>query len=259
MSPSTNGDDNKVVEFPKTAEERKALRKAKQDLERQQLIAVFVDEAGADQALFRTYDGVAYADLIIAGHRETWPIRSKQFRFEYIRYLRRQLESLTDKGAVMALALGPSLKKAAVNAAIDEFEMRAICSQVEREVHVRVASDGDDLYIDLCDHDWHAVRSHGGRMVGCPISTSAIPTHIRDAAAALSRARHFPRCIAAISEYQRKRFRPRGRFFARCFAAAWPVSGLRAYRGTRHIENHARAHLAKFGRPQLGPDKLIAV
>ena len=158
MSPSTGGDDNKVVEFPKTAEERRALRKAKQDLERQRLISVFVDEAGTDRALFRTGDGAAYADLIIAGHRETWPIRSKQFRFEYIRYLKRQLENLTDKGAVMALALGPSLKKAAVNAAIDEFEMRAICSQVERDVHVRVASEGDDIYIDLCDRDWHAVR-----------------------------------------------------------------------------------------------------
>ena len=60
----TSGDDNKVVEFPKTAEERRALRKAKQDLTRQRLIAVFVDEAGADQALFRSYDGVAYADLL---------------------------------------------------------------------------------------------------------------------------------------------------------------------------------------------------
>jgi hypothetical protein len=158
MSPSIGGDGDKVVEFPKTAEERRALRKAKQDLERQRLIAVFVDEAGTDQALFRTGDGTAYADLIIAGHRETWPIRSKQFRFEYVRYLKRQLEHLTDKGAVMALALGPSLKKAAVNAAIDEFEMRAICSQVEREVHVRVASDGGDIYIDLCDRDWRAVR-----------------------------------------------------------------------------------------------------
>jgi hypothetical protein len=158
MSSSTGGDGDKVVEFPKTAEERKALRKAKQDLERQRLIAVFVDEAGTDQALFRTCDDVAFADLIIAGHRETWPIRSKPFRFEYIRYLRRQLEHLTDKDSVMAQTLGPSLKKAAINSAIDEFEMRAICSPVEREVHVRVASDGDDLYIDLCDRDWHAVR-----------------------------------------------------------------------------------------------------
>ena len=30
--------------------------------------------------LFHTTDGTAYADLIIDGHRETWPLRSKRFR-----------------------------------------------------------------------------------------------------------------------------------------------------------------------------------
>jgi len=55
-----------------------------------------------------------------------------------MRYVRRQFEALTDKGAVLALALGPSLKKTAVTAAVDAFEMEAICSPGEREVHVRV-------------------------------------------------------------------------------------------------------------------------
>ena len=108
--------------------------------------------------LFATADGVAFADLIVAGHRETWPIRSKQFRYEYIRYLKRQLERLTEAGAILALTVGLSLRKSAVNAAIDEFEMRAICSRATREVHVRVAAEGDDIYIDLADADWHAVR-----------------------------------------------------------------------------------------------------
>ena len=47
----TSNDDDKVVAFPKTAEERKALRKAKQDIERQKLVNLFIDEAGSD-ALF---------------------------------------------------------------------------------------------------------------------------------------------------------------------------------------------------------------
>ena len=38
MASNTSDDDNKVVEFPKTAEERRALRKAKQDIERQKLV-----------------------------------------------------------------------------------------------------------------------------------------------------------------------------------------------------------------------------
>jgi hypothetical protein len=60
------------------------------------------------------------------------------------------------------VSFGSAIKKAAINAAIDEFELKGICSQVEREVHVRVASDGDQLYIDLGDPGWHAVRITGG-------------------------------------------------------------------------------------------------
>ena len=97
-------------------------------------------------------------------------MRSKQFRFEYVRFLQREWERLTDKGEVLALTLKPSLKKGAISTAIDEFELRAIMSPVEREVHVRVAADGDDLYIDLGDRDWHAVRitAAGWRMVQAP-------------------------------------------------------------------------------------------
>jgi hypothetical protein len=43
------GDDN-VVQFPKTAEERRALRKAKEALEKQRLINVFIDEVGGEAA-----------------------------------------------------------------------------------------------------------------------------------------------------------------------------------------------------------------
>jgi hypothetical protein len=32
------------------------------------------------EELFHTPTGVAFADLITDGHRETWPIRSKSFR-----------------------------------------------------------------------------------------------------------------------------------------------------------------------------------
>ena len=80
MASSTSGGDDKLVAFPNAAE-RAALRKARQDVERQKLVNLFIDEAGSD-ALFSTGDSVAFADLIVAGHRETWPIRSKQFRYE---------------------------------------------------------------------------------------------------------------------------------------------------------------------------------
>ena len=166
MTHSTGGGDGTIDnQFPTTEEERRALRKAKQDRERQRLVNCFVDEAGADQALFHNSDGAAFADLIIEGSRQTWPIRSKQFRFAYIRYLQRELDRLTDAGAILALAFKPSLSKAAVNKAIDEFEMRAICSQTAREVHVRVASHGEDL-LHRSLRSRLACRSESRRLVG---------------------------------------------------------------------------------------------
>jgi hypothetical protein len=151
--------DDKVVEFPRTAAERQALAKAKQDRERQQLVNQFVDETG--QRLFHTPEGVAYADLIIGGCRQTWAVRSKQFRFAYCKYLQREIDRLMREGSVMASMLKASLSKRRVNEAIEDFEMRAITSDTEREVHLRVAADSGDLYIDLCDRDWQAIRIMG--------------------------------------------------------------------------------------------------
>ena len=70
---------DKIVEFPNSAAERKALAKARQDREQRRLVNQFPDLDG--HGLFHTPEGgVAYADLILEGHRETWPVRSRQFR-----------------------------------------------------------------------------------------------------------------------------------------------------------------------------------
>jgi hypothetical protein len=151
--------DDKVVVFPKSAAERQALAKARQDREKQKLINQFVDETG--QGLFHTPEGIAYADLIIEGCRQTWAVRSKEFRFAYCKYIQREIDRLMDEGSIAAVLLKGSLSRRRVNEAIDEFEMRAITSNVEREVHLRVASHDDDLFIDLCDRDWHAIRITG--------------------------------------------------------------------------------------------------
>src|SRR5215472_9040921 len=122
------GGDN-VVTFPTTAEERRAMRKLQQDRERQRLVNVFVDE---DRALFHDPNGIAYADLIIDGHRETWAIKSKEFRSFYIGYLRRQLDRLVAEGSILAMGVKAAMSKSAVNAAISDFEIRAIAQYVTR-------------------------------------------------------------------------------------------------------------------------------
>jgi hypothetical protein len=37
-------------------------------------------DLAAHAELFHTDTGIAYADLAIDGHRETWPVRSPRFR-----------------------------------------------------------------------------------------------------------------------------------------------------------------------------------
>jgi hypothetical protein len=112
MTSTTGGDNHNVVQFPKSAEERRAHRKAKEALEKQRLINVFIDEVGGDKALFHTRDDIAYADLIIAGHRETWQVRSKQFRHAYLRYLQRQFDRLVGEDEpLMAVALKAAMNK----------------------------------------------------------------------------------------------------------------------------------------------------
>ena len=37
-------------------------------------------QIAACEDLFHTATGTAFADLLVDGHRETWPIRSKRFR-----------------------------------------------------------------------------------------------------------------------------------------------------------------------------------
>src|SRR5215831_6062046 len=142
----------KVVEFPKTPEERKALLKAKRDQEKQKLINIF------GQSLFHTPDGIAYADLIVDSCRQTWAVRSKQFRHAFLRFVAAETNRLQAENPLMALVMGALTSKRRVNEAIDDFEMKALASTTEREVHLRVADDNDETYIDLCDHDWNAIR-----------------------------------------------------------------------------------------------------
>jgi hypothetical protein len=160
MSSTTGEGDDKVVAFPKTAEERRALAKAKQDREKQKLIHQFVDEE-TGQGLFHTPEGVGYADLVVEGCRQTWPVRSKQFRFAYCRYIQRGIERLVNEDSAIAALLKASLNKRRVNETIDDFEMKAMTSDTERKVYLRVASHSGDLYVDLCDRDWHAIRVTG--------------------------------------------------------------------------------------------------
>ena len=106
--------------------------------------------------LFQTPDEVAYADIEVNGHRETWAVQSKGYR----RWLRRRFFDEFD-GA-------PNSE--AVAAAIDVIEAKAQHDTPVREVFVRVGELDGKVYLDLCDPEWRAVEvdAAGWRIVDRP-------------------------------------------------------------------------------------------
>src|SRR5947209_437274 len=108
------------------------------------------------EELFHTAAGTAFADILLDGHRETWPIRSKRFRG----WLRRLYYQVT----------GGAASPAEIRSALDLLEARAQFDGPERAVHVRIAEHADHIYLDLADEQWRAVDigPDGWRVIGCP-------------------------------------------------------------------------------------------
>jgi hypothetical protein len=106
--------------------------------------------------LFHTATGIAFADIMVDGHRETWPIRSKRFRA----WLRRCYYRST----------GSAASAAEIRSALDLLEARAQFDGPERAVHVRIAEHAGHIYLDLADEQWRAVEigRDGWRVIGCP-------------------------------------------------------------------------------------------
>src|SRR5262252_9182040 len=113
-------------------------------------------DTGLYQELFHTAAGTAFADILVDGHRETWPIRSKRFRA----WLRRRYYEAT----------GGVASAAEVRSALDLLEARAQFDGPERAVHVRTAEHVGHICLDLADEQWRAVDigPDGWRVIACP-------------------------------------------------------------------------------------------
>ncbi len=123
---------------------------------RTQAQALLAIALAGDVTLYRSPDGTTYADVTVAGHRETWPTRSRGFR----RWLQRRYYEETGgaaNGDAMATAMGVIEAKA-------QFGGRV------HEVFLRVAAHGEAIYIDLCDDTWRAVEidAEGWRLIATP-------------------------------------------------------------------------------------------
>jgi hypothetical protein len=108
------------------------------------------------EELFHTPSGVAFADFMTDGHRETWPIRNKHFR----NWLRRCYYEAT----------GAAAGAAEIGSVLNLLEARALFDAPERAVNIRVAEHDGRLYLDLADEHWRAVAigPDGWRVLECP-------------------------------------------------------------------------------------------
>jgi hypothetical protein len=106
--------------------------------------------------LFHASDGTGFADLIIDGHRETWPLRSKRFQT----WLRQHYYERTWHA--------PS--PAALNAALNVLEAQAQFDGPQRKVSLRLAEHDGLMYLDLADEFWRCIEigANGWRIAEDP-------------------------------------------------------------------------------------------
>jgi hypothetical protein len=118
--------------------------------------AALIVASAAEASLFHNEDDKGYADIVVDGHRETWPIRSQQFRrwLVHLHYL----------------AHGSAPARESLNSAMDTLEARAHFEGERRPVFVRVGGHGEKVYLDLCNDRWQAVEidTVGWRVIDNP-------------------------------------------------------------------------------------------
>jgi hypothetical protein len=110
----------------------------------------------ASTELFHSADGTAFADLMIDGHRETWPVRSSRLRS----WLRRKYYQAT----------GTAAGAGSISSALNLLEARAQFDAPQRAVYLRVGEHDGRIYLDLADEGWHAVEigPDGWQVITCP-------------------------------------------------------------------------------------------
>lgn len=101
-------------------------------------------------------DGVAFASVLVDGHRETWAVRSRDFD----NLLRRWYFS-----AKKSVPKQPDLTDA-----VALLEARAGAEGESRPVFLRVGQSADTIYLDLGDSSWRAVEvtASGWRIIANP-------------------------------------------------------------------------------------------
>jgi hypothetical protein len=109
-----------------------------------------------DIDLYHSRSGVPFADIVVDGHRETWPINGDGFRL----WLRHSFYR----------EVGGAVSGDVIKTALATLESMAIFDGEEREVFLRVAQHDTRIFLDLCDARWRAIEidRDGWRIVDRP-------------------------------------------------------------------------------------------
>ncbi len=112
----------------------------------------------SDAEYFHDADGRAFASIVIGGHLETYGLHSKAFR----EYLAREF--------YRAESSAPSTQS--IQDAINALSGRACFDGVRRDVYVRAAGHGGNVYVDLGNDAWEQVEvtATGSRVIGAAAS-----------------------------------------------------------------------------------------
>ncbi|MDA8201338.1 MAG: bifunctional DNA primase/polymerase [Chloroflexi bacterium] len=197
----------------------------------------------ADVEFFHTADDVAYARIERDGHHEVWPLGSKALRA----WLSRRFHQ----------AYGRAAGGQALRDALDVLMGRALFEGSECPVYVRVAGDGNDIYLDLGDPLWHAVRitATGWEIVADP------PVRFRRPKGLL----RLPAPIRGGSVDQLRRFvnvrdddqDHQWRLFIGCLVAAFRPSGPYPILALNGEHGSAKSTSAKIHRRLIDPNKSV--
>jgi hypothetical protein len=155
----------RFLSVPEAEEAPKNKRKPQQDTEQDSEGAkqadVLIKLARAKAKFWHSVDGTAFVDIHVERHRETWPVRSRNFKLWLSRQYYESRRSAPNSDAVQS-ALN-------VLEAISHFDGPRL------PVSVRVADANAKKYIDLGTADWSAIEidANGWRIVDEP------PVHFR--------------------------------------------------------------------------------
>jgi hypothetical protein len=145
-----------VVALDKLRERYRDGARSEEDGPKERPQANVLLDIARDAELFHTDDDIAYADISVEGHRETWPVKSKAFR------------DWLARGFFALKSSAPS--RNAADAAMSIIEARARFDSPQRTVYLRTARIDGKVYLDLCDDKWRAVEidCNGWRITAAP-------------------------------------------------------------------------------------------